>query len=129
MQQRIWSRPKGLYSRPWAGTKIRLTFLSGLVYCNLTLLKNHTKRFDGGLVEEESFPEQFKKLEDRIEQLVQTCRGLQQAKSELEAKIHDLEGALKAKMATEQQYKEEKSMIRLKIDDLVSRLDQVIGSK
>jgi len=80
-------------------------------------------------VEEESFPEQFKKLEDRIEQLVQTCRGLQQAKSELEAKIHDLEGALKAKLATEQQYKEEKSMIRLKIDDLVSRLDQVIGSK
>jgi chromosome segregation ATPase len=80
-------------------------------------------------VEEESFPGQFKKLEDKIKDLIQTCRHLQQTESELEAKIYELEGALKAKAATEQQYAEERSMVRSKIDDLLSRLDQVLGSK
>ena len=79
-------------------------------------------------MEEDSFPGQFKKLEDRIEELIQTCRDLQQTESELKAKIHDLEGALKAKVAVEQEYAEEKSMVRSKIDDLLSRLDQVVGS-
>jgi chromosome segregation ATPase len=80
-------------------------------------------------VEEDSFPGQFKKLEDRIEELIQTCRDLQQTKSELEAKIYDLEGALRTKAAAEQEYVEEKSMVRSKIDDLLSKLDQVLGPK
>ena len=80
-------------------------------------------------MEEDSFPGQFKKLEDRIEALIQTCSDFQQTKSELKAKIHDLEGALKAKADAEQEYVEEKSMVRSKIDDLLSRLDQVVGSK
>ena len=78
---------------------------------------------------EDNFPEQFKKLEDRIEELIQTCRDFQQKESELKAKIHDLEGALKAKADAEQGYAEEKSMVRSKIDDLLGRLDQVVGSK
>ena len=80
-------------------------------------------------MEEDSFPGQFKKLEDRIEELIQTCRDFQQTESELKAKIHDLEGALKAKAGVEQEYAEEKSMVRSKIDDLLGRLDQVVGSK
>ncbi len=80
-------------------------------------------------MEEDSFPVQFKKLEDRIEELIQTCRDLQQTKSELEAKIYDLEGALRTKAAAEQEYVEEKSMVRSKIDDLLSKLDQVLGPK
>ena len=85
--------------------------------------------FERDPVEQDSFPGQYKKLEDKIEALVQTCRELQQTKSELEAKIYDLEGGLKAKIAAEQQYVEEKSIVRSKIDDLVSRLDQVLVSK
>lgn len=80
-------------------------------------------------MEEDSFPGQFKKLEDRIEELIQTCRDLQQTESELEAKIYDLEGALRTKVAAEQEYVEEKSMVRSKIDDLLSKLDQVLGPK
>ena len=80
-------------------------------------------------MEEDSFPGQFKKLEDRIEELIQTCRDLQQTKSELEAKIYDLEGALRTKATAEQEYVEEKSMVRSKIDDLLSKLDQVLGPK
>lgn len=79
--------------------------------------------------EEDGFPGQFKKLEDKIETLVRTCRDLQHNKSELEAKIYDLEGSVKARVAAEQEYAEEKSMIRSKVDDLLSRLDQVLESK
>ncbi len=79
-------------------------------------------------MEEESFPGHFKKLEDKIEGLIQTCRHLQQTKSELEAKIYELEGALKAKVAAEQEYAGERSVVRSRIDDLLSRLDQVVGS-
>ena len=80
-------------------------------------------------MEEGSFPEQFKKLDDKIEELIQRCRHLQQTESELEAKIYELEGALKAKVAAEQEYAEERSVVRSRIDDLLSRLDQVLGSK
>ncbi len=80
-------------------------------------------------MEEESFPEEFKKLEDKIDDLIQTCRHLQQSESELEAKIYELGGPLKAKVAAEQEYAEERSMVRSRIDDLLSRLDQVLGSK
>jgi chromosome segregation ATPase len=84
--------------------------------------------FKEDAVEENSFPGQFKKLEDKVGELVQTCRDLQEKKSELEAKIYDLEGALRTKVTAEQQYVEEKSTIQGKIDDLVSRLDQVLCS-
>ena len=80
-------------------------------------------------MEEESFPGQFKRLEDKIEDLIQTCRHLQQTESELEAKIYELEGALKAKVAAEQEYAGERSVVRSRIDDLLSRLDQVLGTK
>ena len=80
-------------------------------------------------MEEESFPGQFKKLEDKIEELIQTCRDLQQTKSELEAKIYDLEGALRTKVAAEQRHVEEKSIVQGKIEGLLSRLDQALGSE
>jgi chromosome segregation ATPase len=79
-------------------------------------------------VEEESFPGHFKKLEDKIEDLIQTCRHLQQTKSKLEARIYELEGALKAKVAAEQEYAGERSVVRSRIDDLLTKLDEVLGS-
>ncbi|NVL90249.1 MAG: cell division protein ZapB [Desulfobacterales bacterium] len=78
---------------------------------------------------EENFPGQFKNLEDKIEGLVQTYRDLHQTKSGLEARVSDLEGVLKEKVVAEEQYSEEKSVVREKIEDLLSRLDQVLGSK
>jgi septation ring formation regulator EzrA len=77
-------------------------------------------------VDEDTIPRQFQKLEDRVGQLVQTCHDLQHSKVALQAKIGELEEALKARSATEQQYVEEKTMIRSKIDDLLSKLDQVL---
>ena len=80
------------------------------------------------IVDEDSIPQQFKRLEEKVGQLVQTCRDLQRGKAELEAKIRDFQEALKTKDVVEQDYVEEKAMIRSKIDDLVSRLDQVLDS-
>jgi hypothetical protein len=80
-------------------------------------------------VEGESFPEQFKKLEHKIETLVRTCGDLKQSKSELEAKVGDLEQALKAKVASEERYAEEKTIIRGKVGDLLGKLDQVLASE
>mgnify|MGYP000281849485 CR=1 FL=1 len=74
----------------------------------------------------ENFPQQFDKLEGRIEQLVQTCEQLQLAKMELEDRVAELESALKVKDATEQSYREEKTKIRSKVDDLLGRLDRAL---
>ncbi len=79
-------------------------------------------------MDEQTIPQQFKKLEEKVGQLVQTCHDLQHSNVALQAKIRGLEEALKTKDATEQHHVEEKTMIRSKIDNLVSRLEQVLDS-
>lgn len=79
-------------------------------------------------MDEDSIPKQFKKLEDRVEQLVQTSQDLKHAKLELEAKIRELEEGLRTKDATQQSYMEEKSIIRSRIDNVLGRLDEVLDS-
>ncbi|NVM20764.1 MAG: cell division protein ZapB [Desulfobacterales bacterium] len=79
-------------------------------------------------MDEDTTAQQFKKVEERVEKLVDMCRELQRAKTELEVKIRDLEEALKTKNGIEQRCQEEKSMIRSKIDNLLSRLDQALDS-
>jgi peptidoglycan hydrolase CwlO-like protein len=79
-------------------------------------------------VDEQNIPQQFKKLEKRVEQLVQKCRDLQDAKSGLETKLSELEQALMTKDVDKQKYVEEKTIIRSKMDDLVGRLDEVLQS-
>jgi len=83
----------------------------------------------GVCVEEEKFSGQFRTLEDKIKELVQTCRSLQQIHSELEAKIYYLEEALKTKAAVECQHVEERLIIGEKIEGLITTLNQALGSK
>ncbi len=68
--------------------------------------------------------QQFEKFEERVEQLVQTCRNLRNTNATLEAKIEDLEEGTKKKDATEQRLMEERSVICSRIDHLLSKLDQ-----
>lgn len=77
-------------------------------------------------MEKDSIPQQFQKLEEKVGQLVQTCHDLQQSEVALKAKVGELEEALKTQDATSQHYMEEKTMIRSKIDNLLSKLDQVL---
>jgi hypothetical protein len=80
-------------------------------------------------VEEERFPGKFRNLEDKIEELVQAIRSLQQTNSELEAKIYYLEEALKAKANAEHSHVEEKLVIGEKIEGLLTILDKALSSK
>ncbi len=79
-------------------------------------------------MDEDGIPRQFKELEDKVEQLVRTCHDLRHAKSELEAKIRELEEGLRAGDVAAKTYIEEKSMIRIRIDSLLGRLDEVLDS-
>ncbi len=76
---------------------------------------------------EERFPGQFRNLEDKIEELVQARRNLQQTNSELEAKIYYLEEALRTKAAAEHRHVEEKLVIGEKIEGLITTLDQALA--
>ncbi|MBW2601716.1 MAG: cell division protein ZapB [Deltaproteobacteria bacterium] len=76
-------------------------------------------------MDEEGFAEQFKKLEDKVEELVRMCNELQNAKAELGKKVEKLEKSLAAKDESEQGYLEERSMIRSRMDSLLEKLDQV----
>ena len=78
-------------------------------------------------MEEEGFAEQFTKLENRIKEVVERYCNFEQTKSALEARIYELEEALKIKLAAEEQYVEEKSIIGARIEDLLGRLDQAVG--
>ena len=76
----------------------------------------------------DSIPDQFKVLEEKVEQLVQKCNELQSAKSNLENRVNNLQESLNAKDATEKKYLEEKSLIRSKMDNLLGRLDRILES-
>jgi len=80
------------------------------------------------MIKEEVINEQFKRLEEKVKGLVQICHDLQDGRSRLEAKINNLEDALRRKDASEQRYIEEKSVVRSRIGDLLKRLDEVLGS-
>ena len=77
-------------------------------------------------MEEDSIPQQFSRLEERVGQLVQTCRELQNSKAELEARLRDFEEKLRTKDAAADRYMEEKTLIQSKIDNLLSRLDEAL---
>ena len=79
-------------------------------------------------MDEGVIPQQFKKLEERVGQLVQRCHDLERGKAELEAKIRGFQEAIKTKDAAEQHYMEEKAMIGSRIDNLLSKLDEVLDS-
>lgn len=87
--------------------------------------KKEYQEFDVNI---DSIPDQFKVLEEKVEQLVQKCNELQNAKSGLETRVADLQESLNAKDVTEKNYLEEKSLIRSKMDDLVGRLDRILES-
>lgn len=80
----------------------------------------------GFIVDEESFEEQFKKLEDRVEKLVRICSELYNTKAELGRKVGELEKSLAAKDESEQGYLDERSMVRSRMDSLLEKLDQVL---
>ena len=80
-------------------------------------------------MEGERFPGKFRNLENKIQELIQTCGNLQQTNAELEAKIYYLEEALRSKAAADHRHVEEKLVIGEKIETLITTLDKALTSK
>ena len=103
-----------------------MTFVVRLVKILIKSMKK--KEYQEFILNIDSIPDQFKVLEEKVEQLVQKCNELQSAKSNLETRVTNLQESLNAKDATEKKYLEEKSLIRSKMDNLVGRLDRILES-
>lgn len=72
---------------------------------------------------------QFEQIEQRVENLIETCRDFEAANRELKSQVLKLEEALQGKQETENRYQEEKKLVRSKIDGLLARLDTVTENR
>ena len=78
-------------------------------------------------MDNETVIEQFDALEQKIEHLIRTCRQLEAQSSALKLENQQLNAQLQEKLEAERQTQELKDMVRLKIDGLMGRLDELSG--
>ncbi len=68
---------------------------------------------------------QFDEIEQKVEKLIDVCKSLEAGNTELNTKVQKLEQELQAKLETENNYQEERALIRSKIDSLLVRLEDI----
>ena len=68
---------------------------------------------------------QFGEIEHKVENLIENCKAQAAANSELKNKLNTLEEEIQGKVKAENNYAEEKALIRSKIDGLLARLDDI----
>ena len=68
---------------------------------------------------------QFGEIEHKVEKLIENCKTQAAANSELKYKLKSLEEEIQGKVEAEQNYAEEKALIRSKIDGLLARRDDI----
>jgi len=71
---------------------------------------------------------QFGEIEQKVESLIENCNAQVAANSELKNKLIRLEEEIQGKVEAENNYAEEKALIRSKIDGLLARLDDISDS-
>lgn len=71
---------------------------------------------------------QFDGIEQKVDRLIGVCKTLEAEKSQLADKVATLEAALQQKVEEEKQFEAEKTLIRSKIDSLLSRLEDISES-
>jgi FtsZ-binding cell division protein ZapB len=76
------------------------------------------------ILDQETVLQQFDKLEKKIEYLVETCKRLENTKTELEQQNQHLTAQLQEKIVSEREQDELKGLIRSKIESLMGRLDE-----
>ena len=65
---------------------------------------------------------QFDDLEEKVEFLIELCKTLEITNKDLQTKIDSLEDELKGKTETENRHSEQRTLVRSKIDSLLSKL-------
>jgi protein-arginine kinase activator protein McsA len=68
---------------------------------------------------------QFEEIEKKVENLINVCKSLKTTNLELRNKVERLEEELQGKVETEDNYAQEKALIRSKIDSLLGRLEDM----
>ncbi len=71
---------------------------------------------------------QFGEIEQKVERLIENCNAQAAVNSELKNKVIRLEEEIQGKVEAENNYAEEKALIRSKIDGLLARLDDISDS-
>jgi cell division protein ZapB len=69
--------------------------------------------------------EQFEEIERKIDRLIEVCRSYETTNLELKEKIKNLQEELQGKAEAEKRYAEEKALIRLRVDGLLVRLQDI----
>ena len=76
-------------------------------------------------MDNELFLDQFKEIEKKVEELIETCKSLEVTNLKLSNKIKSLEEELQGKIEAENKFADEKALIRSRIDNLLVRLDEL----
>lgn len=71
----------------------------------------------------EAILSQFDDLEDKVEFLIELCKNLETANAGLKSRINILEQEVNDKSDAERKYAEHKEKIRIKIDRLLSKIN------
>jgi protein-arginine kinase activator protein McsA len=71
----------------------------------------------------------FEKIEKKVESLIEVNKSLEATNLELGNKIKRLEGELQGKVEAENNYVEEKALIRSRIDSLLVRLEDIVKAE
>ena len=68
---------------------------------------------------------QFEEIEKKVENLINVCKSLKTTNLELRNKVERLEEELQGKVEAENNYAQERALIRSKIDGLLGRLEDM----
>ena len=66
---------------------------------------------------------QFDEIEQKVGKLIDVCKSLEATNLEFKTKSERLEEELQGKVEAENDYQEEKALIRSKVDSLLARLE------
>ena len=72
---------------------------------------------------------QFEEIEKKVEKLVDAYKSLEASNLELTNNIKRLKEEVQSKVEAENNYAEEKALIRSKIDSLLIRLEDITGTE
>lgn len=76
-------------------------------------------------MDNEFIVEQFEEIEKKVEKLIDVLKSQEAANLDLRNKINRLEEELQGKTEAENNYSQERALIRSKIDSLLVRLEDI----
>lgn len=68
---------------------------------------------------------QFDQIEQKVGNLINQCKKLENLNFELSEKVKSLEAELQKKVETENEYSKQKTLIRSKVDNLLAKLNDL----